>query len=147
MITTATIDCSENATTLTWSDDRKETLDVRRLRYELQSRGLQADQWDKVNAAQRGLRAVDLTFEVAEPDRQSDAPRTKEERLKAIIDELGDLHKRDLQISQYRDVNSNEPLVPIPLTALTEMDKRSQRRGELHKELYKLALENWAPES
>lgn len=72
---------------------------------------------------------------------------TKEERLKAIIDELADLQKRDLQLSQYRDVNSNEPLVPIPLTALTEIDKRSQRRGELHKELYKLALENWAPEN
>jgi hypothetical protein len=68
-----------------------------------------------------------------------------ENRFNNIFDELADLHNQDLQFSQYRDLASNEPLIPVPLTAFTELDKRSLRRAEPHKQLRQLAIEKWGP--
>jgi predicted amidophosphoribosyltransferase len=65
----------------------------------------------------------------------------REARKKVIFEELYDLHRQDSQLSQHRDLTSNAPVVPVPLSAFTEWSKRFDRRGELHKELRQLALE------
>jgi hypothetical protein len=73
--------------------------------------------------------------------------QSKEERRNAIHAELAELHAQDLQGSQHRDVFSDVPLKPVPLTAFKEIDKREARRAELHEEMRRLAFEAPEPSS
>lgn len=66
---------------------------------------------------------------------------TKEERQKAILNELDEIAQVDRSISQPRLLNSFEPVADVPYEALAKWGDRLKRRQELHEELRKLASE------
>lgn len=72
---------------------------------------------------------------------------TKEERLKAILDELDELARVDRSFCQPRNLASNEPIQAVPYEVLVEWGERVERRQHLHEELRNLALEKWGSSS